>query len=58
MTLLTDPIAHNPQSVSSEGSGFPVVAPLDPFLYQDMWDCPHCGKRQIFVDVFEGRSGR
>jgi hypothetical protein len=57
MTLLTDPIAPA-QTVSIEGSGFPVVAPLDPFLYQRMRWCVNCGGEQVFVEVFECEAGR
>jgi hypothetical protein len=57
MALLTAPIATAP-TVSSEGSGFPVVAPLDPFLYQGMRWCVNCAGEQVFVEVFECEAGR
>jgi hypothetical protein len=57
MTSLTDPIANHP-SVSPAGSGFPVLAPLDPFLYQRMRWCIRNGGEEVFVEVFECEHGR
>ena len=56
MTLPTD----SPRFPSSVGHGAAEapVAPLDPFVYQDMQFCPRCGGEQIFVEVYECAAGR
>lgn len=62
MTSLSVPHPPARQGLQSlganEGSGFPVVASLDPFLYQRMRWCIRCGGEQIFVEVFECESAR
>lgn len=56
MTPPTAPIAS--PAVSPEGSGFPLLSPLDPDVCRDMRWCLRCGGEQVFVEVFECEHGR
>jgi hypothetical protein len=58
MTSLTAPHCRSTNAVSPEGSGFPVLAPLDPDVCRDMRWCIRRGGQEVFVEVFECEHGR
>lgn len=49
-------LVNNPAGL--EASAHPVIARLEPFLYQSMRTCSRCGGEQIFVAVYECNAGR